>query len=258
MGTIPSDLSVQIEGIQKKDPKLYEILARLAKRVEGLEYEVFTAAIAQQSFVEPVGEVDIEPPINITVALTPTSIHLTWSPGDTLSRFYEIRRGTNWDTATYVVTTAATDIHLTPIAGTSHTFLFKAIDADNQRSIRLSQVVASIVAPSQPGINITVIDNNVLLTWNVPPSTFQIKLYEVYRGNALIGFREGTFTVVFERVPGTYTYGIIAEDIAGNKSLRAEVKAFVNQPPDYVLTESYLSNFGGTKVNVKAFTELLS
>lgn len=243
--SIISNLTTELQGLQKRDPKLYDIVSRLVTRVEELESEVYP--LVRQSLIREVTQVAIAPPIDVLVILTPTTINLKWAPGDSNSREYEVRRGGDWETAEYIVTTMATDIHITPKAGTPQIFLIKAVDANGNRSINTSIAIAEIVMPGNPAIEIEVIDNNVLMRWLVPQSSFDIKLYEVYKDDTLVGYREGTFTTYFERAAGVYRYGVLAVDIAGNRGPVSEILATVNQPPDFILVDTHISEFSGDK-----------
>jgi len=102
-----------------------------------------------------------------------------------------------------------------------------------------------------------VIDNNVLLTWEVTEGSLPVTNFNIYKGELLetaelIGEKKGTFTTIFESVAGIFTYWIEPIDSAGNKGIAYSTIASVNEPPDYILNADYSSIFDGTKINTVA------
>ena len=138
--------------------------------------------------------------------------------------------------------------------GLQHTFYITAIDVLGNKSTASIETL-DIIAPGQPSITNSVIDNNVLLYWTDSAQTLPIYTYEIHKGNSYayppnIGTKTGLFTSVFETVAGTYTYWITAVDVAGNKSAPKAVTLAVSQPPDYILKVNIDSDFSGTKSNI--------
>jgi hypothetical protein len=99
-------------------------------------------------------------------------------------------------------------------------------------------------------ISSQVIDNNVLLLWSAPPSTFVIRSYIIKKDGVEVGRMTGTFTTFFEAVPGTFRYAVVPIDLAGNIGDESSVLITVNQPPDYALHDTFVSTLNGTRVNV--------
>jgi hypothetical protein len=64
-----------------------------------------------------------------------------------------------------------------------------------------------------------------------------------------VGTVQGTFTVVFEEEAGSYVYWIVPVDTAGNRGSENSIPATVNQPPDYLILQDWVSDFSGTKVS---------
>jgi hypothetical protein len=253
MAVNEQDLDHLIQGLQRVDPKLHEILSRIVNDVSSMKRDL--EPLVKQSKISEFGVADIAIPINITVGFTKTTINLQWDAGDSSNRNYEVRQGTDWDTAAFITITPTTDIHIFPSAGTPLTFLIKSINAENQKSENTAVAIANVEVPGSPSLSIEVIDNFVFLRWQVPSATFDIKQYELRKGTEFLGFREGTFTQFFEQLAGEYTYSISAIDIAGNKGPESKLTVHVNAPPDYVLTALKMSDFDGEKFRVKVYLD---
>jgi hypothetical protein len=239
-----------IQGIQQKDPRLYDALnqiitnlQKLNKNVDELTAEDLTPELID-TFVPDV--------TNFIIHTQPTFLELWWEAPDNEVIGYEIRKGIDWDTADFILTTGSINAQLSPIVSGTHTYLIKALGSGGTESFNATSATITVSNPGSLTITSRVVDNNVLLTWTEPLSTFQIKHYKIEKGATLIGYREGTFTVIFEQVAGTYTYVITAYDIAGNVGPANSISAIVNQPPDYVLRSEISDDFSGTKVNVTA------
>ena len=113
--------------------------------------------------------------------------------------------------------------------------------------------VEKLVPNPVTGLAAQVIDNNVLLSWNLPTkTTLPIQYVEVRKGNTystatIIGTKDGGFTTLQENTRGTYKYWVTVVDTDNNYSSPVAISAFVNEPPDFVFNAKYTSTFGGTK-----------
>ena len=171
---------------------------------------------------------------------------------DTIS--YQIRQGDTFSTATVLATVDSTTYSAKVTWVGSQRFWVVAYDIIGNIGTAAFQSIV-VTAPSAPAISQQVIDNNVLLRWNDVTGTLPIVYYELrkgatWAGAAVIGTKQGLFTVVFETASGTYTYWVAGVDSAGNVGTPASVSAVVNQPPDYVLRSNINSTFTGTRTNV--------
>jgi hypothetical protein len=143
----------------------------------------------------------------------------------------------------------------TKVTWLSRTIYVRAMDSAGNAGEAHAVVVS--VAPGQVvGLDIEVIDNNVLLRWGNTPGSLPILSFELRRGLAwavadVIGRKDGGFTTVFEAPQAitTYTYWLAAIDTAGNYGTPVSVTGSVAQPPDYTLAANYVSAFAGTKNN---------
>ncbi len=192
------------------------------------------------------------PPVRFSYTLNPTHVKLEWAIDDEVDDnsvyFYEIRKGAEWDSAAFVLRTLSIDCELDPIVEGSHTYLLKTANNLGKYSSGVAQVDIDIPAVGLPSNIIPlVIDNHVLLDWDPSTSTFKLDYYKLYEGATFRGTVEATFFGFFESAAGTYNYGIVAVDIAGNESGKAVVEVDVREPPDFVFEDDYDSVFDGTK-----------
>lgn len=85
------------------------------------------------------------------------------------------------------------------------------------------EICIDLIAPEAPtGLSIT---GNVQLSWNEAedfPECSGIDHYEVYRDNVLVGTVGSTSFSDISLADGTYEYGVIAVDLAGNNGALAE------------------------------------
>lgn len=192
-------------------------------------------------------------PTNFTGVVRLNGIFLSWNASASPSaRTYEIRRSDelNWTTAFFVTRTPSLNVVLDPMPYGSYYFLIKTIDFFGNYSPNFASTVVTIVPPGAPFITAAVIDNNVLLNWTTPTTSFSIDRFRIYKDDNLYGVLRSTFVSTFETVAGTYTYSIEAVDIANNVGPRGYVTAIVNTPPDYQLLDRRVSELNGTMENV--------
>ncbi|MHA1962134.1 MAG: hypothetical protein ACW99U_18165 [Candidatus Thorarchaeota archaeon] len=237
-GTLKSNkdqVLARIGDLRRKDPKLYESLKLI---VEGLD------AVTIQ--LNPIIEVtdraqaaqELPPPITLFgYSLSTTAVNLTWTAPNPIGStvFYEIRKGTVWETATFVLRTPSLGCALDPHTVGNHDYMIKTLNGLGDESTNSLSTQVVIPAIGTPSVSAQVIDNNVLLTWTEPTSTFLIDYYEILKDSVVQGENSGTFMSLFESTAGTYTYGVIAYDVAGNNSAEGQISAIVDEPPDFEL-----------------------
>ena len=137
----------------------------------------------------------------------------------------------------------------------SKVFTVKAVDLLGNKSSGVSITVTKLAPAPITGFRAQVIDNNVLLYWNLPAKTTLpishalIKKGDSWETAALIGEKDGTFTSISELVGDNYTYWIAAVDTDGVQSTPVSLGVVVSQPPDFIFNAEYTSLFTGTKVN---------
>jgi hypothetical protein len=279
------DVDALIRGFQLKDPKLFEALRLLNQQVGDITLKL--APLVRQAL--GIQEINPPPALavqNFRAASTGVGVRFDWDEIGDAPLLYEVREGTiafledlwiayqsfnvltpwydtagkvvkwytpilanNWDAAEFRFRTTNLNATIAPLLQGEHLFLLKVMDTTGVYS--LEALTTRFVVSKIPGVVITknIIDNNVLLYWIPPTSIFNIKEYRLYKDGLLKATTTATFTAFFELVPGTYTYSIIAVDVAGNIGTETFISAFVNQPPDFALQDSRVSNLTGTRVN---------
>lgn len=199
------------------------------------------------------GEIGLSPaPPEITATVQLLSILLNWTLPEPHAHTYEVRRSTHldWDTAFFVTKTASNTVTLSPLKVGTYYFLVKSVDIEGNYSLDYSFTSVTITAPSAPFVTATVIDNNVLLYWNLTVTSHQIDYYNLYRDGVKFGEQRGTFVPIFETRAGTYTYSVEGVDVAGNAGNWGSVTTAVSTPPDFELEDQRLSNLLGERFNV--------
>ena len=202
--------------------------------------------------ISAIGITDLSAPPDIsviTVTLLQLSIQIAWG-SVTNAQLYEIREGAVWATATFVLKTSSLSAALNPRLVGTYNMLIKAI---SPAAVYSNNAFAfNIVVPSMGSLVLSssVIDNNVLLSWTIPTSSFQIDHYNVYRNTVKFAEIKSNFLARFEAAAGTYLFEVEAVDVAGNLTAKASASAQVKTPPDYVLQNSRLMDLAAsTKVN---------
>lgn len=242
-----------LQGLQLLDPRLYQILQELNRRMSVVEADLFP--LVQQSQLEAAGAAEpLSAPATFDFVFTPITVRLSWSAVEGAFG-YEVRKAADpgvidWDTATFLFRTPSLQADIDPLLVGSHLFLIKTIDLSGNYSTTPKELVVTVPAISGVTISKAVIDNNVLLNWSAAVSTFRVLHYEVYKDGALIGTVDSTFFTRFENVAGTYTYRVLAVDIAGNVGPNSDISVDVLTPPDYALTDQRTSDLLGTRTNV--------
>jgi hypothetical protein len=130
---------------------------------------------------------------------------------------YEIRVGTLWSTATLLVRTKSTKyLSETPMNGP---WLLKAIDTGGLYSTEPAEVSVIIETPAITDITAGVVTNYVSLNWEVLAGTYAIREYLIMRDGVEMGRVVGSYSTIFEKEEGDYTYTVVPIDIAGNMGL---------------------------------------
>jgi hypothetical protein len=246
-----SDVQAEIDQLiattRQSDPRLHQALLLINSRLSTLWVEAHPAT--RTTGITPTSTQAVLPPANFVVFSTGSTLRFTWTEAVGAVQ-YEIRKGTTWETATFVTRTVGLRSDIDPEIYGDHFYMIKSINSAGLYSA-LSNV-ANINIPQIPAvtINSTVIDNNILLSWNTPTSAFNISHYILKRNGTEIGLVTSTFVALFEPLSGTYIYSVIAVDIAGNVGTEATLSVEVNQPPDFELHDSRFSDLSGTRVNV--------
>ncbi len=240
-------INAMIQRVRADDPYLGDIL----RLITGDLHNIITEVNPIQEYFSVQSTAAITPPTDVasfTYSFSGTAINFSWS-ASTGAVFYEIREGTVWDSATFILRTASLGAAINPRVSNTYNFLIKAINSSSvfsANAVLLQVIVPDIGTPSLSG---SVIDNNVLLSWTIPSHTFNLDHYNVYRNGVKFAEITGNFITRFEITSGDYNYSVEAVDIAGETSPSTTVALTVRQPPDYELLDEFTSSFAGTKTN---------
>lgn len=236
--------------MRKNNPSSYEGIMQLLFYLEKQEALLFPIIDA---FNNPPSNVVPENATSFNYTIQPNGVLFSWVAPSTAVQFYEIRLGTNWDTADFVLRTASQNAIISPLLVGSYTYLLKTLSSAGQYSETTLSVTVNIFGPSIVSLTAEVIDNNVLLYWSAPTTQFAVDRYVILRDGIEQGTTTSTFIPITMIASGTYTFGVYAVDIAGNVGPTTTLEATVSQPPDYVLQESFISNLDQTRVNCFRF-----
>jgi hypothetical protein len=240
-----------IQGLEREDPRLWEALNYIFDNVDKINIALFPEEAvfgAEEVTVIPAG------PVNLQFAFYPQAIGFSWNFADRALQ-YEMRVGPSWESGNFVLRTTSLTALIPPkVIGTYH-FMIKSLSASGDYSAETTAVDVLVDGPAPVNPSSDVVDNNVLIDWIDSVSEFQIAHYVITRNDVEVGNVLGTFTTLFETLAGTYRYGVIPVDIAGNRGPESQVSAEINQPPDFVLQSSNVSNWAGTKVVCFAYSE---
>lgn len=247
---VSSSVQPLIEGYQQIDPRLYDILSRLQISVSDIQSVLFPIQERVFTPIEP--EIIPPTPTGFSYYTTIRNLILTWDPTPH-AQYYELRLGSNWESAQFVTRTLSYEARLDPILVGTTRYLLKAINATGIYCDSATYVDVIIPPLGSITVNGRVIDNNVLLSWSTPVSVWEVDHYTISKGNTVIGVQRGTFIAAFETVAGTFTYSVYPTDIAGNNGPPASATLTVNQPPDFELQDFRKSILPGLKVNALVY-----
>jgi len=134
-------------------------------------------------------------------------------------------------------------------------FTVTSIDSLGNRSGSAVSTV-SISEGSISTIYTSVVDNNVMIYWSGVAGTLPIEHFRILKGATYstaveIGISKSTFIAIFENSAGVYTYWVEPIDTAGNAGVVSSTATSVSQPPDFILNVEWVSDWSGTKTNMK-------
>jgi hypothetical protein len=243
-----------IQGLKKTDPRVFQALDALTKQLQKVYIQI--NPLTAEFIASAEAEAGLSAPSMFDFSFTRLTVRFTWSEVSGAAQ-YEIREGTDWDTATLRFRTSSLQGDIDPLIYGTYTFLIKSLTSGGTYSADTTSVVVTVPQITAVTLSFQIIDNNILLYWSEPTSSFEISFYEVFKDNVSLGILDGTFFTRFETAAGTYTFRVIATDVAGNESAFAEFPVTLNAPPDFELQDQRVSTFTGTKTNVKSHNDRL-
>ena len=173
--------------------------------------------------------------LNYTVDID-LGVLLTWSAvADLDIDTYEVRRGTNWGTATLLTKVKATTYKLGYLDDGTYTYLVKAIDTSGVYSTNAATIAVTVNEANATTISSSVQGRDLVLSWTVPAaSTYAIAYYNVTYGGAfgtstvLARTNSTSFTVPISWI-GARTFWVAPVDLIGR---------FTDPPDSEVVTIS--------------------
>lgn len=234
-----------IEGLQHRDPKVYQYLKDISFIVDDIQNKL--DPLVAQSVASAISNIVPADIIGFFYTLQSNGVKFDWTASANASE-YELRIGVSFDLGIQVTITPSNTVIIPPIVVGVSTYWIKARSSSGLESLA-TRLIVTVPPIGVIPITSRVIDNNILLNWTPPSSTFTIDHYNLYKNNNLIGISTGTFTTLFEAIAGIYIYSLEAVDIAGNISDRNPVTLSVTAPPDYILQDSRVSMLLGARVN---------
>jgi predicted phage tail protein len=149
-------------------------------------------------------------------------VTLNWAPiPDIDLDYYEVRRGTNWGTATYVTQIKSTSYKVGYLDDGTYTYLVKAVDTSGVYSTNAASIAVTISGANATTITSTIEGTNLVLTWIKPViTTYEIDYYRVTYGGSygtsieLAKTQSTTFTVPINWT-GARTFWVAPVDKVG-------------------------------------------
>jgi hypothetical protein len=194
--------------------------------------------------------------VNVQVPSTPTptfiiegeKARLEWSAStSTLPlKHYEVRYGASFAAGTFLTTVSATSTLIDPAWTGNRTFWVAGVDTDGNIGTAGS-VVATVDAPSAPGVSTTISGPNVIVSWTAPVSSLPVAEYEVRHGasfgaGTLIGRVKGTTMTLRVDYSGSRTYWVAAIDTKGNVGASAGASVTITLPAASSLSAEVIDN----------------
>jgi len=139
-------------------------------------------------------------------------------------------------------------------------FRVQTVDMLGIKSSQAELLVDKYLPNPPTNIRAQVIDNNVLIYWDLPaPTTLPISNIVLKKGANfdtadLIGAKSGTFTTISELQGGDYTYWLVSVDTDGRESAPSvPLVSKISQPPDFIFNAEYFLDYT-TSTNSNAKT----
>lgn len=238
------------------DTETYEVRVRALTRAgQTSDWVTFTETVSGKT----------NPPADVTgfsAVVERENIKFSWTKNSELDiSGYEIRKGTVWSTAS-VVGFYDTNIAVVNdgVSGTGLlTFLIKAVDTTGNYSENAVSDTVVVLAPANPVLIPTVVQNNVVIDWQNCKTTFPIQRSIIKKSLSTESYSEAetlnenapeSFYNYIESVGGTYKYYVQVEDTAENLSDVVSITQTVGNPANLKYFASYEdTDFTGTLTN---------
>ncbi|HFD81042.1 MAG TPA: hypothetical protein ENK05_11740 [Gammaproteobacteria bacterium] len=183
-----------------------------------------------------------------TAARQDYSILLSWyAVPDVDVAEYEIRRGTDWATSTFLARTRSTEFLWAMAMSGIYDFLIKAVDTSGNWSTNAAAASLTITAPAQPSVSNHFKGEQVHLAWQASAGDFPIVEYEIRYGadwatGTFVATIKGTSYAVRVDFSGTRRYWVAAIDAAGNLGTASAIDVVITPPAQPSLTQEVIDN----------------
>jgi len=188
------------------------------------------------------------PAPTITSSFGSDSVILKWNEvnGATPTRYYEIRRGATFSSATVLNTIQATSISIKVDWVGAQTFWVVAVDINDARGVGGS-VVVTVVAAAAPTVTTAFLGDQVALSWSDVKGSLDTASYQVRRGNdfataPVLTTIQGTSYATKVDWEGAQRFWVAARDVAGNLGTGGSVDAVISAPAQPVITDQVVDN----------------
>jgi predicted phage tail protein len=176
------------------------------------------------------------------------SVVLSWGQvnGAVPTKYYEIRRGTTFSTATALSTIQATSFSVKVDWVGSQTFWVAAVDENNVIGTGGSRAV-TVAAAAAPTVNSSFVGDQVVLSWNAVKGSLDTSGYQVRRGNdfataTTLTIIQGTTYATKVNWEGSQRFWVAAVDVANNVGEGGPEDAVISAPGQPVITEQVVDN----------------
>lgn len=231
------------------DPYTRDALVELAKELDRIAIIVDPEPFTPAKFSNIIVAAPL-PVIIFTYTLNPTNILLEWEAPQQGILFYEVRQGNSWESATRLFVTSGLSAIINPLLIGTTRLLIKTQNVDGVYSSTTTTLDIIIPALGAIELRSETIDSNVLLYWTRPTYTFNIDYYIIKREGIELTRLNATFIHIKELAGGNFDYSITPVDIAGNIGTEVTINVDVDNPPDFVLRDSFVPDFTtGTRIN---------
>jgi predicted phage tail protein len=219
-----------------KDSPIY-----LSPVIAGLQYEYRVRAVSRYGAASDYTAIGTHvvigkttppsTPATMTATLENEQVLLQWASVPDLDLAeYEVRRGSSWDSSTFVGRARSTSLRVALVATGTTTWRVKAVDSIGLYSQDSASASFTLTAALAPVTTSSFSGDQVVLRWNAPISPLPIDFYEVrfgttYASGTSLGTVKGTTFSTKAQFSGTRRFWVAAVDVNGNAGTAGSVDA---------------------------------
>lgn len=188
------------------------------------------------------------PAPTVSSAIVGSSVTLNWTEvnGTIATRFYEIRVGSTYATATVLATIQSTAYSLNADWAGDRTFWIAAVDSNGNLGTAAQRVVTIAVAPA-PSIDDAFFGEQVQLTWGAVKGSLDTAYYQIRRGSTWAGATvlatiQGTAYSLKVDWGGTQRFWVAAFDVNNSEGTPGSVDVIVTVPSAPSISQQVIDN----------------